>query len=269
MVFQETILVTDAAINAETDALEIDAGSGATLTTRTGYGRPKILAAAAWCSTNDVEKVTIHPSGYADANGIPVPLVGLYAATSSFRLADAKLCVPVELPETCALTMNATSETAAGTVVYGWILLEYPSGGKMQPIMSGPGYVRRAWEAGGALTSQVVLASTAITDLSAGTMYQPCGVGNVGVNGATAGIVGPAFIRFTNPEMEGANLWIPLCNNAAYCAGLGKGIVKFSEVGIKMPVFAGGTNFTTACIGYTAEQPQGEIEFVVNKKLFP
>lgn len=267
MVFQETILAADAAINAETDALEVVAPTS--LTTRTGYGKPKLIAAAAWTSTNDVERVTINPAGYADANGIPVPLVSQYAATSTWRLADAKLCVPVELPENCALTINATSETAANTVVYAWLLLEYPTGGNMQPIANGPGYTQRPWEHGAALVSQTLAQSTAITDLAAGTMYQPCHVGNVGVNGASAGITGPAFIRFDNPEMQGANLFIPLLNNGAYAAGFGKGVVDLKEVGIKMPYFAGGTNFRTSAIGYTAEQPQGVIGFIVNKKLFP
>jgi len=267
MMFQESILAIDTAINDETDALEVIAPTS--LTTRTGYGKPKITHIASWVSSDDVEKTYVLPSSFAEGHGIPCPLISHYGAVNGFRFKDAMLPAPIEVPENTLLTPYAVSETAADTVVLMEIILEYPSGGKFQPIASGPSMTRRAWEHGAALVSNVEAASTDIDDLAAGVMYQPCGLGHAGVNGATAGIVGPAFLRFTNPEMEGALLYIPLVNNGAYQVGNGPGQLDFRECGIKMPYFAGGTLFRTACIGYTAEQPQAELNFIVNKSLFP
>jgi len=267
MAFQETIIAFGTTVNAEIEALAALAPTS--LTTRTGYGRPKVIAFGAVASTDDVEKVWCVPSAFADSNGFGAPYVNIYAAANSTDWEQAKLQVPIELPENCALTINAQSETAANSVVFAWMLLEYPNGGKMNAPQAGPSIVRRAWEHGAALVSNTIAASTAITDLAAGTQYQPIAVGHGGVNGATAGCVGPWFIRFDNPEMEGANLFVPVPNNAGYSAAGGIGILDFGRLGIKMPSFSGGVNFRTSAIGYTAEQPQAEILFAVNKKLFP
>lgn len=268
MVFQETIIAFGTTVNNETEALA--ALSPTTLTTRTGYGRPKIIAFGALTSTDDVEKVWCLPAGYSDNNGIGCPYVQIYAAANSTDWEQAKLQNPVEVPENCALTINAQSETAANSVVFAWVLLEYPNGGQMvPPANNAPATVRRAYEHGAALVSNTLASSTAISDLAAGTLYQPIAVGHGGVNGATAGCVGPWFLRFDNPEMQGANLFVPVPNNAAYSAAGGVGVLDFGRLGIKMPAFAGGTNFRMSAIGYTAEQPQAEILFAVNKKLFP
>ena len=264
MAFWEAILAFDIAIQAERDALEVLAPTS--LTTRVGYGKPKITHAAAFVSTNDVERVELVPSGMNDAAGIPIPCVNLYGNVNNWSLKNSKLAIDVEVPENCLITPYATSETAADTVVFVWAILEYPNGGTYQRIGGGAGMTKRNWEAGAALGSNVAANSTDINDLLAGHKYQVSGVSNVGINGATAGCVGPAFIKFRNPEFFGSECWLPLINNNAYVVGNGQsGNNDFLAAEIKMPVVAGGTPFRTACIGYTAEQPQGQICFVVDK----
>ncbi len=264
MVWCEAIIAYDAAINAETDALEVMAPTS--LTTRTGKGKPKITHFMAFTSTNDVARVYAVPSGYADANGIDCPAVVAYAATASFDLHRAKLPVPIEVPENTLITIYAQSETAANSVVVAWMLLEYPGVGQFQECPSAGAMTQRAWEHGAALVSLVAANSTDLNTLQAGRKYWVSGVGKAGVDGETAGIVGPAFIKFGNTEFEGAQFWIPLANNAGYVAGGGPGgMVDFKRCGIKSCIVSGGTPFQTMGLGYTAEQPQAVIEFVVDK----
>lgn len=265
MVWCEAIIAYDAAINAEIDALEVMAPTS--LTTRTGYGKPKVTHFAAFTSTDDVARVYCVPSGYADANGFTAPLVNIYGATSTFDLEKARLPVPIEVPENTLMTIYAQSETAANSVVVAWMLLEYPGKGQFVDCPGSGAMVQRPWEAGAALVSLVAANSTDINTLQAGRKYWVSGVGKAAVNGETAGCVGPAFIKFANMEFEGAQFWIPLINNGGYAAnGLGgAGFVDFKACGIKSPIVAGGTPFQTQGLGYTAEQPQAVIAFVVDK----
>jgi len=263
MVWCESIIAYDATINAEIDALEVMAPTS--LTTRTGKGKPKITHFAAWTSTDDVARVYCVPSGYADANGIDCPSVSIYGAATMFDLSRARLPVPVEVPENTLLTIYAQSETAANTVVIAWMVLEYPSVGQFVDCPASGAMTQRAWEHGAALASLVAANSTDLNTLQAGRKYWPSGVGKMGVNGETAGCVGPVFIKFANTEFEGSQYWIPITNNGGYIVGGGNSFNDFKRVGLKSCVVAGGTPFQTMGLGYTAEQPQAVIEFVVDK----
>lgn len=266
MVWCESVIAFDATINAETDTLEVM--NPTSLTTRTGHGKPKLTHFAAWTSTDDVQEVYVTPAGYADAQGIPCPCVRLYGATESQDLDDAKLANPIEIPENTLLNIYARSETAANTVVVAWLVLEYPTGGKFVDVPMAAGVTRRAWEHGAALVSVVPANSTDITTLFPGRTYAVTGVGCAAVNGATAGCVGPAFIKFRNSEYEGAEMWYPLINGANYSAAGGTGWLGFKKLGLKTVPIQGGTPFITAGLGYTAEQPQAVIELAVSGKLF-
>lgn len=264
MVWVEAIIAYDAAINNEIDALEVMAPTS--LTTRTGKGKPKVTHFAAWTSTDDVSRVYCVPSGYADANGFTAPLVSVYGNVNGADLALAKLPVPIEVDENCLMTIYAQSETAANSVVVAWMLLEYPNAGKFEDLpKDAKAQTQRAWEHGAALVSVVAANSTDINTLQAGKKYWVSGVGKAGINGETAGLVGPAFIRFANIEFDGAQFWIPLMNNGGYIVGGGPGFVDFARVGIKSCRVAGGTPFQTQGLGYTAEQPQAVIAFVTDK----
>jgi len=267
MVLVESVIAYDAAINAETDALEVM--PPCSLTTRSGYGKPKITHFMAFASTDDVARVYCKPSGYNDQNGFDAPLVVIYGAAAGFDLAMAKLPKPVEVPENCQLDIYAQSETAANSVVVAWLLLEYPDVGDfVDPLVGmpdGAALVKRYWEHGAALVSVTPANSTNITDLQAGRKYAIAGVGKAGVNGETAGIVGPAFIGFRNAEFGGSEFLIPLVNNGGYQVGGGPSFVDFARCGIKSPIIRGGTPFLTKCVGYTAEQPQAVIQFYVDK----
>jgi len=262
MVFCETIVVEDAGVNAETSTIPTLFGGSAPLTTRIGKGKPKITHMWYCASTNDVNRAYVYPQGMVDTAGIPINYGYVYGATAGFDMARARLDTPIELPENCLLTVYATSETAANSVVQVGIVLEYPQTGNFVEVQPGP-TVRRAWEAGGALTSLVEAAATNITDLLPNRKYQPAVITGVGVNGFTAGIVGPAFIRFTNSEMQGANYLLPLVNAGAFAASGLTGCLDLKKCGLKVPVFSGGIAFQSSCVGYTAEQPQAEICFSV------
>lgn len=263
MVWCESIMAFDATINNETDTLEIVPGS-APLTTRTGRGKPKITHMMYFASTDDITRVFVVPQNSNDANGIPVEYGIIYGAACEFDLAKAKLETPIEIPENNLLTISATSETAANTVVFVWMLLEYPGSGRF--VDAQPGVeIRRAWEHGAALVSNTEANSTDINTMLPGKKYQLRSITGVGVNGATAGCVGPAFMRIRNIEMDGAICWLPLCNGAGYIVGGAKmGGVNLARAGIKFPIISGGTALMTAGLGYTAEQPQGELGFVTD-----
>ncbi len=263
MVWCEAIIAAQINVNAETDTLNAIAGTS--LTTRTGYGRPKITHACAFVDTDDIQRVWVVPSGYNDPNGFEIEMIGRYSAVHDFKLEESRLPIPVEVPENCALTISATSETAANTAIQVWMMLEYPKASVFVDPKKSGGLVKRAWEHGAALVSNTVANSTNITDLQAGRQYQLIGVGKAAVNGATAGIVGPAFFGLQPNHTDGANWYIPLCNASNYVVGNGEGWVDFADCGIKAPVIAGGQPLLTRAVGFTAEQPQAELQFAVDK----
>lgn len=220
---------------------------------------------AAWASTDDVTHVYAVPNGFADANGIPCPYINIYGATASFDLRKAMLKNPVRIPENRLISIYATSETAANSVVVAWLWLEYPNGGACTTAPGGEAMIRRAWEHGAALVSVTAANSTDITTLVSGKKYYLAAVGQAAVNGATAGCVGPAFIKIRNSEYQGAEAWLPLINNASYSAANGDGLLDLIEMDLKQPIINGGNILQTAGLGYTAEQPQAELFFIVDK----
>jgi len=261
----ECIIAAQVNINAETDVLAAIAGTS--LTTRTGWGKPKITHALAQTDTNDISRVNIVPSGYNDANGFSVECMAVYSATTAPDPREWALPIPVEVPENTPLVISAQSETAANTAIQVWLMLEYPNGpGNFIPAMSSGGLVRRNWESGAAATSNVPYAATVITDLQAGRKYQVIGVGKGAVNGETAGNIGPAYFGL-NVQFTGGAVWfIPLLNGAQYVtASSSTGWVDFKDCGIKSPVRAGGQPFGTLCMDFTAEQPQAVLQLAVDK----
>lgn len=258
----EAIIAYDAAINAETDSLEVMAPTK--LTTRPpSYGKAMITHAMALVSTDDVNKVRVVPSGYDDSDGFEIPYVLKYSATLGFDLAKSRLPAPVPVPNDTDIAIYATSETAANSVVVGWLLVEYAGQGSFIPIGNGPQVVREI-NAGGALTSVVEKIGTEISSLLTTKPYQVCAINGVGVEGQTAGIVGPAFVRFLGPsEFLGLNCFVPLPNNPPYCAN-GAAHADLKAAGIKMPVFKG-TRLTPVFLGYTAEQPEGRVILMTDK----
>jgi len=267
MVRCETIIAAQTNVNAETDVLAAIAGTS--LTTRTGWGRPKITHAAAFVDTNDIARVWVVPSGYNDANGFEIESVNLYGATSDFRATEFRLPIPVEVPENTPLVISAQSETAANTAIQVWLMLEYPNGGTfMDAPASAGGLVKRNWESGAAATSNVPYAATNITDLQAGKAYRLVGVGKGAVNGETAGNVGPAYFGLNQKYTDGTTWFVPLCNNTTYVTGNGRGWMDFRDCGIKSPIIHGGTPFETRCLDFTAEQPQAVLQLAVDKPVF-
>jgi len=261
----EAIISAQTNINAETDVMV--AIDGSSLTTRSGWGRPKITHAMAFVDTDDIQRVWCVPSGYNDPNGFEIECVNIYSAVTAPDIREAILPIPVEVPENTPLVISATSETVANTRCEVWMMLEYPSGpgNFVMPRTSG-GLVKRSWEHGAALVSNTPANSTNITDLQAGRMYQLIGLGKAAVNGATAGLVGPAYFAFQTNHTGGSNFWIPLCNSNNYCtAGNGNGWVDFADCKLKSPIIPGGQPLLTRSCGFTAEQPQAELQFAVDK----
>jgi len=263
MVRCEAIIAAQTNVNAETDVLAAIAGTS--LTTRTGWGKPKITHAAAFCDTNDISRVWIVPSGYNDANGFSIETMSIYSGTTAPDPREFALPVPVEVPENTPLVISAQSETAANTAIQVWLMLEYPNGGSFQPCPTSGGLVRRHWESGAAATSNIPYDATAINDLQAGKKYRIVGVGKGAVNGETAGCVGPAYFGLNTKYTDGAIWWIPLINAAQYVtASSSTGWLDFKDCGIKSPEIAGGTVFETRAMSFTAEQPQAVIQMLVN-----
>lgn len=264
MVLCECIIAAQTNINAETDNLA--AIDGTSLTTRTGWGKPKITHAAAFCDTNDISRVQVIPSGYNDANGFSIEALNIYSATTGPDPREFKLPIPVEVPENCVLTVSATSETAANTRCEVWMMLEYPTAGPFVAPMTSGGLVRRAWEHGAALVSNTPANSTNINDLQAGRKYQILGVGKGAVDGETAGCVGPVYFGLQPNHTGGAIWYVPLVNAAQYVtASTSTGWIDFADCGFKSPVIQGGQPFLSRAVGFTAEQPQGVIQFAVDK----
>jgi len=263
MVWCEAILAYDATINNETDTLEVMAPTS--LTTRTGRGKPKITHFMALTSTDDVQEVWCLPAGYTEPNGIPCECISNYGAVNAPHVIESRLAHPIEVPENTPLQIYARSETAANTVVIAWLMLEYPGAGPFEAIRKTGGLARRAWEHGAALVSITPANSTDITDLQAGRMYQPAGVGNAAVNGATAGCVGPVFWGVQTGHSGGAEWFVPLLNAGNFVVGGANGWCDFERCGLKAPIIPGGQPFKTRAVGYTAEQPQAVVELLVDK----
>jgi len=259
MVLCEAVLAYHATVNNTTATLA--ATGGTSLTIRDGaYGQARIVNALALCSTDDVQNVWVVPSGYKDSAGFLIPCVTRYAATGSFDLEDTKLPVPIPVPPNSALNVYAQSETGANTVVVVWLWVEYSGNGAYIDIVPGQGTTHREIDAGGALTSVVAADGTAITSLQAGVGYQIAGISAVGVNGGTAGVVGPAFVYFKGPaEFNGMLAYVPLPNAGGYVATGEGGYSDFRSAGIKMPKFRAPNTLTPVFWSYTAEQPVGRL----------
>jgi len=267
MVWCESIIAAQTNVNAETDVLAAIAGTS--LTTRTGYGKPKITHAAAFVDTDDINRVWVVPSGYNDANGFQIEAVNRYSGVHDWRMTESILPVPIEVPENTPLVISAQSETAANTAIQVWLMLEYPKASVFaDPKSQAGGLVKRDWESGAAATSNVPYNATNITDLQAGRKYQIIGLGNAAVNGATAGIVGPAFFGVGANHSAGAEWFVPLINAGGYQVGGGPSFVDFARCGIKSPIISGGQPLRTRCVGFTAEQPQAQMVMAVDK-VFP
>jgi len=262
----EAIIAAQVNVNAETDVLAAIAGTS--LTTRTGYGKPKITHAAYFADTNDISRVWVVPSGYNDSNGFEIECGSIYSATTSIDPREMALPIPVEVPENTPLVISATSETAANTAIQVWLMLEYPGAGPFQAPVKTGGLVKRNWESGAAATSNVPYNATTINDLQAGKKYRLVGVGKGAVNGETAGCVGPAWFGLNQKYTDGTTWFVPLCNNATYVTGNGRGWMDFRDCGIKSPVIDGGTPFETRAMSFTAEQPQAVLQLAVDKPVF-
>ena len=264
MTICECIIAAQTNVNAETDVLA--AIDGTSLTTRSGWGRPKVTHAMAFTDTDDIQRVWCVPSGYNDPNGFEIETINIYSAVTSPDVREARLPISVELPENTPLVISATSETAANSRVEVWMMLEYPAAGPFVSAQTTGGLVKRSWEHGAALVSNTPANSTNITDLQAGRKYQLIGVGKAAVNGATAGLVGPAYFGFQTNHTGGGIWYVPLCNSNNYVtAGSGIGWIDFAECGLKAPIIAGGQPLLTRSAGFTAEQPQAELQLAVDK----
>ena len=259
-------IIAQGAPNNQTLALAAVAPTS--LTTRTGHGKPKITHAMQLCANDNVNDCYILPAGFSDPNGIPIECSSLYGAVTGFAPAEAELASPIEVPENCQLAIYAVNETAAASQTFVWLMLEYPGAGPFQPVTKTKPVVRRAWEHGAALVSNTVANSTAINDLQPGRTYQWAGIGNGAINGATAGFVGPIFVGLAANLTAGAEFFVPLINAGGYMVGGGPSFVDFARCGIKSPVFAGGQPLNTRAVGFTAEQPQAQLELAVDK-VFP
>lgn len=266
MVLCEAVIAFNATVNAATANLA--ALSPTSLTIRDGaYGDAFITHAMAFASTDDVHRVEVIPSGYIDTNGFEVPYIVRYAATASFDMKAAKLAKPIPVKPNTALQIQATSETAANTVVFAWLWIEYRN--KMGTYVSGPlgeGLTTRGADATGALTSNVEAAGTAITTLQAGRAYRLAGLSGGGIAAQTAGNVGPVFMKLSGPaEFNGMQCYVPLANSSNYVATGAFGWSDFNAADIKMPVFKAPNTVTPYWLGYTAEQPEARLIFEVDK----
>lgn len=261
----ECIIAAQVNVNAETDVLAAIAGTS--LTTRSGWGKPKITHAAFFTDTNDISRVWIVPSGYNDANGFSIECGGIVNATTQINPREMKLPIPVEVPENTPLVISAQSETAANTAIQVWLMLEYPNGpGNFTAAPTTGGLVRRVWESGAAAASNVPYDATAINDLQAGKMYKLVGVGKGAVNGETAGCIGPAYFGLNQKYTGGAIWYVPLINAGQYStASDSTGWLDMRDCELKSPIIQGGTPFETRCVDFTAEQPQAVLQLAVDK----
>lgn len=259
-------IIAQGAPNAQDMALAVVAPTS--LTTRTGRGRPKLTHAAAFAVNDNVNDCYVLPAGYNDPLGIPIECNSLYGNVCGFDPEEAILSSPVEIPENTALELHAVNETAAASQTFIWLMLEYPGAGPFQEVTKSKPIVRRAWEHGAALVSNVVANSTVINTLQPDRTYQLIGVGNAAINGATAGCVGPAFLGLGANHTEGAEFFVPLINAGGYQVGGGPSYFDFARCKMKSPLIKGGQPFVTRCVGFTAEQPQAQLTLAVDK-VFP
>lgn len=262
----DAIICYDTTVNAETVDLPASAGTSKTIRD-SSFGQAYLTHALVQSSTDDVNHAWVVPSGYPDTNGFELPMISRYAATASFDYKYLKLPKPIPLAPNSTLVVNAQSETAANSVVVAWLGITYKGGqlGRYEMPSTGGKYTQRDLDAGAALTSVVVADGTAITDLLAGMQYQVVGISGVGVDGQTAGVVGPAFVKFSGPaEFAGANCYVPLANSTNYVATGKSGWSDFAQAEIPMPKFNAPCRLTPTFWGYTAERPQGRLILAAN-----
>lgn len=261
-------IIAQGAPNAQDMALAVVGPTS--LTTRTGRGKPKVTHAMCLCVNDNVNDAYVLPAGFNDPLGFPIEAISIYGAAgvNGFDPEESILSSPVELPENCALQLHAVNETAAASQTFIWLMLEYPGTGPFQEVTKSKPMVRRPWEHGAALVSDVVANSTAINTLQPDRTYQIAGVGNTGIDGATAGIIGPAYFGLATNHTEGAEWFVPLLNCGDYQVGGGPSFVDFVRCKIKSPIIKGGQPLNTRCVGFTAEQPQAILALAVDK-VFP
>lgn len=266
MAMQEAMIFQSAVVNNASVALTILAPTSSTVRD-SSFGQAYLVNAMALCSTDDVNRVEITWPGMSDTNGIEVPCVTRYAATASFDLWRSKLPKRIPLPANAVVTVTATSETAANTVCYAWLNIEYEGiGSATQPSPNGS-YTTREINAGGALTSNVAASGTALTaTLQSGRQYQVVGFMGGGISAMTAGFVGPVYVKMVGPSgYAGLENWIPLANSANYVATGGGTWEDFSQAGIIQPIFNAPCPLTPWFLGYTAEQPEARVILAVDK----
>lgn len=266
MVAQEAIIMQSAVVNNATVALAALAPTSATIRD-SSFGQAKIVNMMALCSTDDVHRVEVSWPGMSDTNGIACPYVTRYAATASFSLESSKLPKPIPVPPNATITARATSETAANTVVYLWINVEYSGIGGSSPSSKLGSYTTREINAGGALISNIAAAGTALTtSLQSDRSYQVVGFMGGGISAQTAGIVGPAYVKFVGPAgYAGLENWIPLANSGNYVATGAESWSDFDAAGIIQPIFKAPCPLTPWFISYTAEQPEARVILAVDK----
>lgn len=266
MAAQEAMIFQSTVVNNASVALAALAPTSATVRDNS-FGKAYLVNAMALCSTDDVHRVEITWPGMKDTNGIEVPYVTRYAATASFDLKASKLPKKIPIPPNSTITVTATSETAANTVVYVWLNIEYTSIGASEVPSAMGSYTTREINAGGALTSNVVLAGTALTTtLQSERTYQVVGIMGGGIAAQTAGFVGPAFVKFVGPAgYAGLESFIPLANSSNYVATGGTAWEDFVEAGIIQPKFKAPCPMTPYFLGYTAEQPEARVILAVDE----
>jgi len=258
-------IVSTVQINASDEAGVAIMGTSQTV--RNGWGAARIVGAVAFGDTDDITRSVITCPSWSDANGVSIPVVSMIAAEASQLALDRfKFDVPISVQPSDVLSHNFVSETAANTQAYGMIWIEYMAAGQNWPV-AGVGMVSmvtRNFTSIGALTSNVEQQQTPITTLAANKMYQILGIKSNGISAGTAGIVGPAFIKFNaGPgEFGGANLILPIPHGIDES---GPSIISLPKCGWLSPKFKGGQNVAYSILGFTAETPQGEILFGVDK----
>lgn len=243
------------------------AAMGTSLTIRNGWGAARIIGAVALAATDDITRSVITCPSWSDANGVSVPVVDCAAAAlPKLKLEDYRFPVPIPVQPSDVLTHIHTSETGAATRVVALIWVEYQGGGQTWP-MAGEGaaaIVTRNFTASAALVSLVDTPQPAITTLAANKVYQVIGVRSGGIAAGTAGCVGPLLIGFfAGPgEFGGAQLIVPVPR------GLDTGgpeTIDLVKAGFRSPRFRGGQDVAWKLYDFTAEQPQGEILFAVDR----
>lgn len=258
-------IVNTVQINASAEAGV--AAMGTSMTVRNGWGAARIIGAAAFGDTDDITRSVITCPSWSDANGVSVPVVSMVAAEAAQIMLDRfRFPVPIPVQPSDVLTHTHTSETAANTQAYGIIWIEYQNGGQNWPMAceGAQALVTRNWTAGAQLVSNTDTVQTAFTTLAANKVYQVVGVKSNGIAAGTAGNVGPMFIGFyAGPgEFGGCQLILPVPHGIDES---GPSIIDLAKAGFRSPKFKGGQDVAWKLYGFTAEQPQGEVIFAVDK----